>query len=129
MPNQMGSNPAALISGSAIGKLMTIMENPSIKQPRMMYIIDKITINIYLDKANVPIYAVRAVGMPRYPTPTDKKEAPQIIHIIMQLVLTDPIRASRNTFQSRLCEIQAKNTEPNTPTAAASVGVAHPRYI
>jgi len=93
----------------------------------MMYMIVRITMSMKGESPSVPMNFVRFAGRPRYPTVTDRKEAPLTMSMIMQLVFTDPMIESTNTFRSILRERKAKKTEPTTPTAAASVGVAQPR--
>eukprot|EP00581_Thalassiosira_minuscula_P025003 CAMPEP_0184435432 /NCGR_PEP_ID=MMETSP0738-20130409/491456_1 /TAXON_ID=385413 /ORGANISM="Thalassiosira miniscula, Strain CCMP1093" /LENGTH=84 /DNA_ID=CAMNT_0026801829 /DNA_START=30 /DNA_END=284 /DNA_ORIENTATION=- len=56
-----------------------------------------------------------------------KNEAPMMISMIIDVTLIVPSRLSRIIVQFTPPKASAISNAPATPTAAASVGVAHPR--
>ena len=70
-----------------------------------------------------------ALGRPVKPIDSDKNAAPIRIKAIMADVLVAPIRLTENVDQLRDPWAADSIKAPTTPTAAASVAVANPKYI
>ena len=81
------------------------------------------------DRFILSIHAANARGKPVNPMDSDKNAAPIKISAIMAEVRVAPIKLSRRASHDKERWKAARISAPITPTAAASVAVAQPKYI
>src|SRR5262249_51141285 len=81
------------------------------------------------DRPRLVTQSAIALGMPRNAAALPRIEAPSTMIAIIEQVLTEPIATSRSAVMVREPCRAVTIAAPNTPTAAASDGVARPPYM
>ena len=126
MPNQIGSMPAAMISGMITEVVSTITETPSRKQPITMKSSINASSRTVGDSSIAPTDSDSSRGMPVKPIAVDRKVDAARMKQIMVLVRVAASRLSLKPCNVSVRVTSASTSAPITPTAAASVAVAIP---
>src|SRR5947199_3064969 len=81
------------------------------------------------DRPRLETQSAMVLGIPRNAAALPRIEAPSTMMAIIEQVVTEPIATSRSAVMVREPCNAVTMAAPNTPTAAASDGVARPPYI